>query len=131
MKCVKLWNVEETTLFEDIQMVRDASERILGLHVDWHPHHDTDWHSCHQRSQTYVTYACNSASTDLYDRSCSLDIGYVVTQSNSILDVETVYDAGERDLGLETNDYDTMIFDMNYDDDINFDDRYEYDLCLL
>ena len=95
------------------------------------PRHDTDWHSRHQHSQTYVTYACNSGFTDLYDRSCSLDIGYVVARCSRAVEIETDYAVGERDLGLETNDYDTMIFDMNYDDDINFDDRYEYDLCLL
>ena len=34
LHCVKLWNIEDTTLFEEIEQVRNASKEILGYSFD-------------------------------------------------------------------------------------------------
>ena len=117
-ECVKLLNIEDTTLLEEIEVVRNASKEILGYHVNWHPRQDV---TC-----SLTTYACNTVSTEGYYKGCSTDIGYKVPRlANVATDIDS-YDYEEKKLQI---DEDNDIFFDN-DNDENFYDCYD-DVYLL
>lgn len=122
-ECVKLVNLEDTTLYEDIEMVRNASKKILGYCINWHP--------CHDNAVFRATYGCNSSSADGYLRYSSTDIGYEVAtgaQGDIVADTSLDCTVEERDLGLmDKND---TIFDIETYDDKNLDD-YNDKIYLL
>ena len=119
-ECVKLMNVEDSTLFDDIKMVRDASEAILGYCVNWHSRHNT---------RCLTTYACNSTSTDVFYRSCAADIGHVVADVIGDIGVETNYAVAEQVMGLRDEDNDTY-FDIPIYDNY-YDEIHDNNICLL
>ena len=112
-------------MFEDIAVVREASQEILGYCVDWH--------SRHHHTQSRVSYACNSVATEPFFRASSTDIGYqVIDISYDAVGCGREYVDAEQSLGLELDaEENEIFFDIKNDDDmmINFDDCY--DLCLL
>ena len=122
---LKLVNVEDTTLFEDIAVVREASQEILGYCVDWH--------SRHNHTQSRVSYACNGVSAEPFFRASSTDIGYQVLKiSYDAVGYGREYVDAEQSLGLELDaEENEIFFDIENEDDmmINFDDRY--DICLI
>ena len=122
-ECVKLLNIEDTTLFEDIEAVREASKDILGLHVNWHSRHDMN--------HSLTTFACNAICGETFYESCSTDIGYeILSLANSASSGDVDYDCDEKKLDTKDDGdiyFDTMINDENDD---KFND-YDYDICLL
>ena len=124
-ECVKLLNLEDTTLFDDIRAVREASREILGYCVDWHPRHkDTGFH---------ISYACNTGSMERSHRVCSVDVGYEIWRyASGGPGAEAEFVSGESDLGLSLDDDEREIyFDTEIDDDEY--DKFDtcYDLYLL
>ena len=121
-ECVKLLDLEETTLFEDIEAVRVASKEILGYSVVWHPGH--------QKSYSYASLYCNSVSKVQLDEICATDVGYQIpAHSISPTDEDTDYSSAEVELGLDDEEND-IYFDIKndtYDNLINDD----YDTILL
>ena len=121
-ECVKLFNIEDTTLFQDIEAVREMSKNILGLHVNWN--------SRHNMHQPLTTFACNALSRQTVYESCSTDIGYeILSLANAASSGDMDYDCDEKKLdATDDNDifFNTMIDDENYDKG-----DYDYDICLL
>ena len=124
-ECVRLLNLEDTTIFEDIEAVRNASREILGYSVVWD---SQQGRSSTRRS--FQTFACNSASVVDRDRICSVDLGYQINaHENDVTAASVDFGRAERELGLfEEENY--IFFDTNideYDDNLNDND----DIYLL
>ena len=123
-ECVRLMNLEDTTLFDEIKAVHDASRLILG---------EEDVGGVQQDgtvSQSLVTYACNS-SVDPEFQLTAVDVGTharfdACCTSSSCNGVVQIGD-GENELQLG-EDLDMMFFDIDDDYNDKFNDTC---LCLL
>ena len=88
-ECVKIWNIEDTTLLDDIKAVREASQAILGDGVlvsnsDGISHgNGSSYGYCsydgdgifHEDDVNVATYACNSiGGSDIYSIA-AIDVG--------------------------------------------------------
>ena len=126
-ECVKLLNMDDTTLLEDIQAVRDASQFLINGDDD--PSQAVSNAAVHG-SFPMVTYGCNQISSiDPVLSSAAVDIGTHAISVN--LDSlshgmdETMVGRDERDMKMN-NDYNDEFFMIN-DTDINdkiYDDEY-------
>ena len=90
-ECVKLWNIEDTTLFEEIEQVRNASKEILGYSFD-EEYCNTimDLNDAQVQSTLNTIYscsvsACNQNGSSISDEAGAMNFG--------------VYKAEEEDLG--------------------------------
>ena len=122
---VRLMNVEDTTLFEEIQLVRDACRKVLGDRdmVDVDKKTDVQIPS----SNYIVTHACNSFLAPEF--SClAVDIG-----THAIIDCD---DAVENGLGAQVGGSETEL-ELGYDEIFDIGNNNDYDtyendyLCLL
>ena len=125
-ECVRLLNLEDTTIFEDIEAVRNASKEILGYLVMW----DSQSVSQDIAISSVQTFACNSASVVARDRVCSVDLGYQMKDhEKDVTAAGSDFDSAEHELGLfeEENDIFFEINNDEYDDNLHDND----DIYLL
>ena len=124
-ECVKLFNIEDTGLFEDITAVRDASRKILGSNIVW-------YHANNCSPKLISTYSCNRASAMDFRTYCASDLGYVVLGSGdgdygAASEVDCL--RGEIEIGTASEEND-MIFMINSNDNDTYDDN-DNKICLL
>ena len=125
-ECVKLMNIEDTSLFEDIAEVRLASEKILSSNVIWYHANDTS------KLQFVPTYACNISSSLGLRRVHATDIGYVVPgDASGVVESSADVFGAEFEIGAGS-DGNEMFFMINDNDthDNYFDNEYN-DIYLL
>ena len=120
---VKIWNIEETTIFEDIERVRNASREILGYSFAEPPEviNAVD-------QLNIATYACNYASS-VPEEMKSAAVNFAVLRENDEEDLDdhclnSKIGKEERELGVssETND---VFFEISADRDFNLCENYE------
>ena len=125
-ECVKLFNVEDTTLFQDIAEVRDLCSKVLGSNIVWYHANDGEF-------KEISTFACNAASMLDARMYCSSDFGYVVPVS--VGDdcgsargpaVHDIYE-GETEIGWSQEENDNL-FMINYNDTY---DNTNHEIYLL
>ena len=124
-ECVKLMNLEDTTLFDDIKTVREACQDVLG---DQSMGQVQD--GAVAGSSSMVTYACNVSSDAVF--SCrAVDVG-----THARFDSDGVYcsvgdQIGEAEREIELDDeMNDMFFDIDTND--TYYDKFNDDcLCLL
>ena len=144
-ECVKIWNIEDTTLLDDIRKVREASQAILGdgvlVSISGAIAHgcESSYGDCssadngifHEDDVNVATYACNSVgSSDNYSIA-AIDIGTHAT---------AIYDAASSSFHVDTeiavddtmldDDLDTMFFEIEDNND-KYDDIFDDILLLL
>ena len=144
-ECVKIWNVEDTTLLDDIRAVREASQKILGNNQvtgsTYGVFHGEE-SSCGDGSSNggglsnsdgidVATFACNSSNgLDIYSIT-AIDVG---THATSIYDAASSSFHVDRDIGDEDvmmdEDLDSMFFEIENDYD-TYDDKFNDILLLL
>ena len=131
-ECVKLLSLDDTTLLEDIQLVRDASKSILdGDDVPIIAASNAAGYAPHN----LITYACNQVlSLEPIFRSAAVDIGTLAISSD--VDTCTHVDDGfvigkeERDMGVAA-EFNDKIYEVDYDNDIYDDMLYDDENLIL
>ena len=108
-ECVKLINLEDTTLFDDIKAVRKACQEVLGEGYDLVRAQDGSVAG----SSSMVTYACNVSSDPVF--SCNaVDVGTHARFDNDGVSCSVGDQIGEAEQEIELNDekmicYSTLI----------------------
>ena len=122
-ECVKLFNLEDTTIFEDIAEVRATSQKILSCSVQFSsvPRHGWDsstWSSAH---------GCNSVLSVGSVSSSAVDVGFAVPgDSQDVCGFADDVAAGEREIGADSaeNEIYFMIENNTYDNYDKNDELY-------
>ena len=123
---IKLFNVEDTSLFEEIAEVRSACEQILSSSVVWY----------HASNSSLLelphTYACNSSLSFCSHGYCATDIGFLVQaqfEDGCQAECAVIDDSlwGETEIGMDSEDNDTF-FMINNNDTCN--DKFDK-ICLF
>ena len=123
-ECVKLFNLDDTTIFEDIKAVREASKSILyGEETSSLAASNVATLGSH----SLVTYACNAAFPDPLHRIAAVDFGTLAMS----VDNTCSYDDYGMDIGRDEKEmkldigFNDKIFEIDYDDlnDTIYDDK--------
>ena len=126
-ECVKLMNLEDTTLFDDIKAVREACQEVLREDLGLGQVQDV---AVSDIPSTMVTYACNVSSDPVF--SCSaVDVGTHARFDNDEVSCSVGDQIGEAEREIELNDeMNDMFFDIDTND--NYYDKFNDNcLCLL
>ena len=123
---IKLFNVEDTSLFEEIAEVRSACEEILSSSVVWYHASNSSLLELPQ------TYACNSSFSLGSHGYYSTDVGFLVRDQfvdGCQFECGAVDDSlwGETEIGMDSEDNDTFFMINNND---TYDDKIDK-ICLL
>ena len=120
-QCVKLWDVEETTLFDDIRAVRDACRVILG---DDELLRSPTLHVSSVGDCCVASYACNSVQGSSVDRmDLSVNIGTHAMPDGCELSVADHGVPVEYEDEMINDKLDNQFFDIDYDYDDMFNDK--------
>ena len=121
--CVKLWNIEDTTVFEDIEQVRNASREVLGYSFAEPPVDDNALYQVN-----HSTFACNnSLSVPEPMKYAAVNFGVWRDNNDEEFDkhcLNSKIGKEERELGMgsETND---VFFEITADKDYDINANYE------
>ena len=119
-ECVKLWNLEDTTLFDDIRAVHDASRAILGYDVM------SDGEDPHGVGGNSVGFVCSSQTSHVGFRAAGIDVGTLATSDNvaALSSCYAVRDfqMEEDMIGDESLDQEFFKIDYDYDNYDTYDD---------
>ena len=124
-ECVKLMNLEDTTLFDDIKTVREACQDVLGDQSV-----DQVQDGAVAGSSSMVTYACNVSSDAVF--SCrAVDVGTHARFDSDGVSCSVGDQIGEAEREIELDDeMNDMFFDIDTND--TYYDKFNDDcLCLL
>ena len=121
-ECVKLFSLEDTTIFEDIAEVRAASQKILSCSVQFSSVPHNGWNS-----SSWSSHGCNSVLSVGSVYSSAVDVGYGVPGVSQ--DVSRFADevaAREREIGVDLaeNEIYFMIKNDTYDNYDKNDELY-------
>ena len=108
-ECVKLYNIEDTSLFEDIARVREISKKILSCDVSWYvPEVEEDVRGF------LHTVGCNTVLSNVPESFTAADFGYLVqTEFGNDVGHEHVLE-GETEIGAELNQNVIFMIDKNH-----------------
>ena len=121
--CVKLWNIEDTTIFEDIEQVRKASSEVLGYSFAEPP---DDENAIYQVNHS--TFACNHIlSVPEPVKYAAVNFGVWRDNNDEEFDehcLNSKIGKEERELGMssEAND---VFFEITADKDYDLCENYE------